>query len=108
MMNEEFERRWDRQVEFILNQQAQFEAGMVELRAAQARTEETANRAHETVMQLAALVHEGFSVVHNLIKETHAQIRESHRLTEEKIRNLTDLVDRNIRERRKDENGTQN
>ena len=108
MMNEEFEKRWDRQVEFLLNRQAKFEAGMEELRAAQARTEETLNRTNETVAHIAGLMHEGFSIVHNLFKQTHAEMRESQRLTDEKIRNLTDLVDRDIRDRRKGENGTQN
>lgn len=32
MMNEEFERRWERKVEFLLNQQAKFDAEMEELK----------------------------------------------------------------------------
>ena len=37
MTNEEFEKRWERQVEFILNQQAQHEAEMDETEGSSGR-----------------------------------------------------------------------
>jgi uncharacterized coiled-coil DUF342 family protein len=73
MTNEEFERY----VEFSLQQQAKFDAGMEELRAAQAKTERTLDRAEENIRHLGVFIHEGFGLVINLFKETDEQFKET-------------------------------
>jgi chromosome segregation ATPase len=118
MTNEEFERY----VEFSLQQQAKFDAGMEELRAAQAKTERTLNRAEENISHLGVFIHEGFGLVINLFKdtdekfkETNAQfkdtdtkfretdakieaLRESQKLTDEQLRKLMGRVNHHLSE----------
>ena len=86
-MNEEFEQRWNRKVEFILNQQAQHEAEWVKLKAAQAATDKALTRLADIISSLTAVTFEGFKV-----------LSESHKLTEEALRKLTDRMDRYLRE----------
>ena len=97
MSNEE----WERKMEFLLNQQAQFDADMIELKAAQARTEKTLDRASESISHLAGFIHEGFGLSVNLINENSAQIKElkeSQKLTDEALRKLITRFDRHLSE----------
>ena len=66
MNNEEFEK----QVEFIVNQQAQFAADIQKLQEAQARTQEAQER----------------------MREDHARIREDHARTEHSLNELVQLT----------------
>ena len=87
MTNEEFEQRWNRKVEFILNQQAQSEAESMKLKAAQAETDKALTRLADIISSLSAVTFEGFKV-----------LSESHKLTEEALRKLTARMDRHLRE----------
>ena len=86
-MNEDFEQRWNRKVEFILNQQAQSEAETIKVKAAQAETDKALTRLTDIISSLTAVTFEGFKV-----------LSESHKLTEEALRKLTDRMDRHLRE----------
>lgn len=91
MSNEEFERK----MEFIVNQQAQFAVDIQQLRKAQTRTEQTVQETQQLISRLAAATLEGF-------KDVNAKIDalvDSQMRTEESIRNLTAVVDRYFRER---------
>lgn len=91
MSNEEFERK----MEFIANQQAQFAVDIQQLRKAQTRTEQTVQETQQLISRLAAATLEGF-------KDVNAKIDalvDSQMRTEESIRNLTAVVDRYFRER---------
>ena len=84
MSNEEF----DRKVEFLLNQQARFDAGMQELREAQKVTDEKfkhmfdgfeegnkfAIHTRETLDELAILTTEGFKMLYDQSRNTDAKI----------------------------------
>ena len=94
-MNEEFEKRWERQVEFLLHQQAQLDAETVKLKAAQAQTEQSLDRAAKNISHLAGFIHEGFGLTMNLIKETDTKLR-AH--IEEELRKLTARMDRHLSE----------
>jgi hypothetical protein len=108
MSNEEF----DRKVEFLLNQQARFDAGMQELREAQKVTDEKfkhmfdgfeegkklAIHTRETLDELAILTTEGFKILYEQSRNTDAKIAalvNSQIQTEEQLRN-TDAMIRNI------------
>ena len=86
MSNEE----WERKMEFLLNQQAQFDADMIELKAAQARTKEALELAAENISHLGSFIHDGFGLTMNMFKETNVKIREQHEFTESKIQELTE------------------
>lgn len=118
MTNEEFERK----IEFIVNQQAQFAVDIQKLQEAQAvTTQDIANAnkvaAHaaeaaavtaETLTGFITATHDGFRYVFESFKHTDAKIDalvDSQMLTDEKIRDLTALVDRHIREGHHDHNG---
>ena len=97
MSNEE----WERKMEFLLNQQAKFDAEMYELKAAQAKTEKAMERATENISHLGAFIHEGFGLVMNLFKDTDEKIQalaEGHKLTDEALRRLTNRMDRHLSE----------
>jgi uncharacterized protein YgbK (DUF1537 family) len=86
MTNEEFERK----MEFIVNQQAQFSVGIQQLREAQAQTEQLINR-------LAAATFEGFRDVNvkiDALVDSHIRLQESQARTDENLRNLIAVVDR--------------
>ena len=86
MSNEE----WDRKVEFILNQQAQFEIDMIELKAAQAASEKKLDRVAETLSSYATILYEGFKVTDAEIQA----LKESQKLTDEQLRKFITKVDR--------------
>lgn len=93
MTNEEFEQRWNRNVEFILSQQAQSEAEWVKLKAAQAETDKALSRLSDIVANYTAVSLEWTKV-----------LSESHKLTEEALQKLTDRMDRH----RRDDHGLEN
>ena len=97
MTNEE----WDRKAEFLLNQQAKFDADMEKLKEAQENSQQTLERANEKIEHLAGFIHEGFGLTLTLFKDTDAKfeaLAESQKLTDQKLRDLAALVDRHIRE----------
>jgi hypothetical protein len=101
MTNEEFDRRFERHVEWSLQQQArfdarqvQFDADMDELRAGLAETRKLVDRTAETVSSLTAVTFEGFKV-----------LSDAQRVTEEQLQKLMAKFDRNSSE---DHNGLQN
>ena len=97
MSNEE----WQRKMEFLLNQQAKFDAEMYELKDAQAKTERTVDRAAQNISHLAGFIHEGFGLVMNLFKETDEKFKEmaaSSKETDAKIQALTAKMDRHLSE----------
>lgn len=101
MTNEEFDRRFERHVEWSLQQQAQFDARQVqfdadmeELRAGLAETRKLVDRTAETVSSLTAVTFEGFKV-----------LSDAQRVTEEQLQKLMAKFDRHISE---DHNGLQN
>jgi beta-xylosidase len=119
MNNEEF----DRKMEFLVNQQAQFDADMQELREAQKITEQSLNRAvesigknlaqtQETLAELTTLTTEGFkwttqrfNAIAEDSKHTDAKIDalvNSQIETAEFIRNIGAKLDRHLNE---DHNG---
>ena len=93
MTNEEFEQRWNRKVEFILNQQAESEAATIRLKAAQEETDKALTRLSDIISSLSAVTFEGFKV-----------LSESHKLTEEALQRLTERMDRH----RRDDHGFEN
>ena len=94
MTNEEFDRRFERHVEWSLQQQARFDADMEELKAGLAATRKIVDRTAETVSSLTAVTFEGFKV-----------LSDAQRVTEEQLQKLIDKFDRHISE---DHNGLQN
>ena len=122
MTNNEY---FERKMNFILEQQAQFAADMQRLEESQTRTDqvvaemgeavtEAVTQTAEVVTRLANVTHAGFTDVNAKINAlVDAQIRSEERLTrseeksdekiaraEESIQRLSDTVDRYIRERR--------
>ncbi len=99
MSNEEFEKR----MEFIVEQQAQFTIDIQKLRESQAQTD-------GVVARLAHVVNEGFKDVnakidtlvdsHIRLAEAQAHTDASLALTDEKLRNLIAVVDRYFSEGR--------
>ena len=86
-MNEEFEQRWNRKVEFILNQQAQHEAEWMKLKVAQAETEKALARATDILASLTAGTLEWFKV-----------LSETQKRTEEELQKLMGRVKRHLTE----------
>jgi hypothetical protein len=122
MHNEEFERNFERKVEFIVNQQAQFAVDIQRLEEAQAVTEKKvahaveaaahaseaaeryAERTAKNIENVTSLVLEGFRVVAERFKDTDVKINalvDSQMLTDEKLREL----DRRTRKGHKGHNG---
>ena len=115
MYNEEFERNFERKVEFIVNQQAQFEVNMQRLEEKVGHAVEAAAHASEAVERhaerttkhlehISNLVFEGFRVVAERFKETDVRINAliaSQMRTDEKLHEL----DRRTRKGQKGHNG---
>ncbi len=92
MTNEEFEKR----MEFILEQQAQFTADIQQLREVQAQTE-------SIVARLANGTLEGFKDVNakiNALVDSQINLTEAQSRTDENIKNLIAVVDRYFTEGR--------
>lgn len=83
MSNEE----WDRKAEFLLNQQAKFDADMARLEAAQAESAKRLDRLEEFLSSQATIMFEGLKV-----------LRETQKLTEEALRRLILRFDRHLTE----------
>ena len=94
MNNEEFDKHFERKMEFFLHQQARFDADMQQLKEAQTRTEKVVARAENVVASLSSLVFEGFKITDSKIQA----LAESQKLTDENLRELAATVDRHIRE----------
>jgi len=104
-MNEE-ERQ--RQMDFILNQQAQFAADIQKLEAAQKRTDETLNRTVEALSHLAEVtlagfqeMRDGFKVMRDGFKEVReniAALTAKQAETDARLNNLIIVVERHISE----------
>ena len=97
MSNEE----WDRQIEFLLKNQAQFDIDMSRLEAAQAASEKKLDRIAETLSSYATILYEGFKVTDAEIQA----LKESQKLTDEQLRKFIAKVDRLTGE---GQNGLQN
>jgi septal ring factor EnvC (AmiA/AmiB activator) len=92
MTNEEFEKR----MEFVLEQQAQFTSDIQQLRETQTQTEHVVAQTVEIVARLANGTLEGFKDVNAKINAlVDSQIR-----TDENLRNLIAVVDRYFTEGR--------
>ncbi|MBC7912303.1 MAG: hypothetical protein H7Y30_17480 [Pyrinomonadaceae bacterium] len=92
MTNEEFEKR----MEFIVEQQAQFSADIQHLRETQAHTD-------QIVARLAQLTLEGFKDVNakiDALVDSHLRLSEAQSRTDENLRNLIAVVDRYFNEGR--------
>ena len=76
MNNEEFEKRFERKMEFLLNQQAKFDLN--ELKAAQANTDKAVARAADILSSLTSVMFERFKITDGKIKE----LAESQKLTD--------------------------
>ena len=90
MSNEE----WERKMDFLLNQQAKFDVEMYELKASQARTEESIDRAAKNISHLGGFLHEGFGLTMNMIEE----LKESQKLTNDALQKLLTRFDRHLGE----------
>jgi hypothetical protein len=111
MSNEE----WDRKIEFLLNQQAQFDIDMRRLEAAQAASERRLDRTAEVLSSYATILFENFKITDARIRDltesqklTNTKIQElteSQKLTDEELRKFIAKVDRLTGE---DQNGLQN
>jgi hypothetical protein len=92
MNNEEFEKR----MEFIVEQQAQFTTDIQQLRESQAQTDQLVNR-------LAAVTLEGFkdgNAKIDALVDSHLRLEEAQARTDEALRNLISVADRYFREGR--------
>ncbi len=98
MTNEEFERK----MEFIVKQQAQFSVDMQQLREAQARTEQQLAQTGQIVNRLAAATVEGFKDTNAKIDaliDSHIRLSEAQARTDQSLKNLIAVVDRYFKER---------
>ncbi len=103
MTNEEFEKRMD----FIVEQQGQFASDMLQLREAQAQTENVVTQTVEIVGRLANGTLEGFKDVNTKIDVlVDSQIRTDEKINAlaDDLRNLIAVVDRYFSERRNGNN----
>jgi uncharacterized protein YgbK (DUF1537 family) len=117
MTNEQFEK----QVAFILGQQAQFEVDIQLLQEAQTRTEQVVARNAEAISQVSQAVVETTSTVARLAEVTSSLAEATHERfndvagkinvlidsqmrTDETVRNLAATVDRHLRRGRNGQN----
>jgi hypothetical protein len=99
MSNEEFEKR----MEFILEQQAQFAVNMQAHDARFTQLEDHVGRLEELVNRLAAATLGGFKDVNakiDALVDSHIRLTESQAQTAESLKNLIAVVDRYFSERR--------
>ena len=95
MNNEEFEKR----MEFIIEQLAQFATDIQLLRESQAQTD-------QLVTRLANVTFEGFKDVNakiDALADSHIRLTEAQSRTDENLRNLIAVVDRYFSEGRDDD-----
>ncbi|HEX3253203.1 MAG TPA: hypothetical protein VHS05_27420 [Pyrinomonadaceae bacterium] len=81
-------------MEFLLNQQVQFDADMCRLEAAQAASERRLDRISETLSSYATILFENFKITDSRIRE----LTESQKLTDAALRKLLTRFDRHLNE----------
>jgi hypothetical protein len=86
MSNEE----WDRQVEFLLKQQAQFDIDMRRIEATQEETGKFLAQMAENLAEQSYVMFKGFEIA----KAEMRELRESQKLTDEQLRKFIAKVDR--------------
>ena len=99
MTNEEFEKK----MEFIVEQQAQFASDIQQLSGAQAQLQATQAQTEQLVARLANVTLEGFKDVNakiDALVDSQVRLTESQSLTDENLRNLIAVVDRYFSEGR--------
>jgi anion-transporting ArsA/GET3 family ATPase len=99
MSNEEFERK----MEFIVEQQAQFASDMQQLREAQNRTDQVVAQTGEIIARLANVTFEGFKDVNTKIDalvDSQIRLSEAQSRTDENLKTLIVVVDRYFSEGR--------
>ena len=100
MTNEEWDRRFERHVEWSLQQQARSEAWREEFEAGLAETRKIVDRTAETVASLTAVTFEGFKVLSDAQRVTEEGLQK----TEEQLQKLIAKFDRHI----SDDHGLEN
>lgn len=88
-----------RQMDFILNQQARFAVDIQKLQEGQQKLQESQAEATQLITGLAAVMQASF----NELRGSISALVDSQVRTEENIRNLTAVVDRNFSEGRNGE-----
>ena len=88
-------------MEFLLNQQARFDAEMYELKAAQAASEKKLDRTTEMLSSYATLLYKSFAITDDRFRE----LADSQKLTDAELRKFIAKVDRLTGE---GQNGLQN
>lgn len=99
MTNEEFEKK----MEFIVEQQAQFATDIQQLRETQAQLQATQVQTEHVVARLANVTLEGFKDVNakiDALVDSQIKLTEAQSRTDENLRNLIVVVDRYFSEGR--------
>ena len=85
---------WDRKVEFLLNQQAKFDADMAEMKAFQRETDKKLDRLEDFLSSQATIMFESFKVTDAQIRE----VKELQKVTEQMLQKLLTRFDRHLTE----------
>ena len=90
MSNEE----WDRKAEFLLNQQAKFDADMEEMKAREKAAEKRLDRLEEWLSSQATIMFENAKITDSQIRELNA----TQKVTERLLQKLITRFDRHLTE----------
>ena len=90
MSNEE----WDRKAEFLLNQQAKFDADMEEMKAREKAAEKRLDRLEEWLSSQATIMFENAKITDSQIRELNA----TQKVTEQMLQKLITRFDRHLTE----------
>jgi hypothetical protein len=90
MSNEE----WDRKAEFLLNQQAKFDADMEEMKAREKAAEKRLDRLEEWLSSQATIMFENAKITDSQIRELKA----TQKVTERLLQKLITRFDRHLTE----------
>jgi len=90
MSNEE----WDRKAEFLLNQQAKFDADMEEMKAREKAAEKRLDRLEEWLSSQATIMFETAKITDSQIRELKA----TQKVTEQLLQKLITRFDRHLTE----------
>jgi hypothetical protein len=90
MSNEE----WDRKAEFLLNQQAKFDADMEEMKAREKAAEKRLDRLEEWLSSQATIMFENAKITDSQIRELKA----TQKVTEQMLQKLITRFDRHLTE----------
>ena len=104
MTDEEFQRK----IDFIVDQQAQFTSDIQQLREAIQQLRESQAQTDHVVARLANVTAAGFkdvTVKIDALVDSHIRLTEAQTRTDENLRNLIAVVDRYFREGRNGESG---